>query len=295
MKSSLLNLFSTLSILLLVAFSQSVSWAGAQTPQRDNRPRTASIGGRVTIAGKPAANAVSTVMETDLKPDAGGSDAPIPYQAKARTDSDGRYLVSGLAEGRYYVSAMLKAFVATGSSGDPGLSRTVTLDEGEAREKVDFALIRGGVMTGKVMNDEGAPLIAKRVQLYTVDGQGQTSNYQGPFMYEMSETDDRGVYRIYGVTPGRYIISAGCEGGGDPLRFEGGKFSRTYHPDTIDEKQARIIEIKEGSEVADVDISFGSVRKTYEAAGRVVDKETGKPVPRVYISCSSKPEKDWFN
>jgi hypothetical protein len=41
MRPSLLNLFSALSILLLVAFSQSISWAGAQTPQRDNRPRTA--------------------------------------------------------------------------------------------------------------------------------------------------------------------------------------------------------------------------------------------------------------
>jgi len=292
MKPGLLTLFSPLPILLLVAVGQSGASASAQTPQRDNRPRTASVSGRVTIAGKPAANAVITVVETDLKPGAGESDLRIPLQAKARTDGDGRYLAGGLAEGRYVVSAMLKAFVAAGGSGDPGLSRTVSLDEGEAREKIDFALIRGGVMTGKVIDAEGAPLIAKRIQLYTVDGQGQKSDYQGYFMYEMSETDDRGVYRIYGLPPGRYVICAGCEGWGDPFRGGGGKFPRTYHPDTTDEKQARVIEIKEGSEVADVDIRFGSARKTYEAAGRVVDKETGKPVPRIYVSCGSKPEKD---
>jgi hypothetical protein len=125
-----------------------------------------------------------------------------------------------------------------------------------------------------------------------VDGQGQKRDYQGHFMYEMSETDDRGVYRLYGLPPGRYVICAGGEGWGDPFRGGGGKFPRTYHPDTTDEKQARVIEIKEGSEVTDVDIRFGSARKTYEAAGRVVDKETGKPVPRSYVSCSSKPEKD---
>ena len=292
MKPSLLNLFSTLSILLLAAFSQSVSRASAQTPQRDSRPRAASIAGRVTIAGKPAANAVITVVETDLKSDAGESGLRIPFQAKTRTDGDGRYLVSGLPEGRYVVSAMLKAFVLAQSSDNPELSRTVTLDEGEARENIDFALIRGGVMTGRVMDDEGAPLIAKRIQLYTVDEQGQKRYYQSPFMYEMSETDDRGVYRIYGLPPGRYIISAGDEGGGDPLSFGSGKFARTWHPDTIDEKQARIIVIKEGSEVTDVDIRFGSARNTYEAAGRVVDRETGKPVPRVSVSCRSKPEKD---
>src|SRR5262245_36786992 len=203
MKPGLLTLFSTLPILLLVAAGQSGARASAQTPQRDNRPRTASVSGRVTIAGKPAANAVISVVETDLKPGAGDSDLRIPLQAKTRTDGDGRYLVGGLAEGHYAVSAMMKALVAASGSRDPELSRTISLDEGEAPEKIDFAPIRGGVMTGNVIDDEGAPLIAKRIQLYTVDGQGQKRNYQGHFMYEMSETDDRGVYRIYGMPPGR--------------------------------------------------------------------------------------------
>jgi hypothetical protein len=284
MKLSLLNLFSISSTLLLFAFSQSVSWAGAQTPQRDNRPRTASISGRVTIAGKPAVNAVITVAETDLKSDpARGSDVAIPSQVKTRTDGDGRYLVGGLAEGRYVVSSMLKAFILPGGFHDSGLGRTVTLDEGEARENIDFALIRGGVMTGRVTDDEGAPRIAKRVQLYTVDEQGQKRYYDSHSTYEMFETDDRGVYRIYGLPPGRYIISADGEGG---------KFATTWHPDATDEKQARTIEIKEGSEVTDVDIRFGSARKTYEAAGRVIDRDTGKPVPGVYVSCRSIPGQD---
>src|SRR5262249_466652 len=158
----------------------------------------------------------------DLKSDGvvgpGGLDNRIPFSAKARTDSDGRYLITGLAEGRYVVSAVLKAFIGADRAADPTLSRTVTLDEGEPQERVDFALIRGGVITGKVMDDEGRPLIAKRLQLYTVDEQGRKRGYQGVSMYEMSETDDRGVYRIYGLPPGRYIISAGGEGGGDPLR-----------------------------------------------------------------------------
>src|SRR5688572_13372719 len=141
MKPGPLTLFSILPILLLLTAGQS----SAQAPQRDNRPRTASVSGRVTIAGKPAVNAVITVTETDLKPDAGESGLRIPLQAKTRTDGDGRYLVGGLAEGRYVVSGMLKAFVAAAGFGDHNLSRTVTLDEGEAREKIDFTLIRGGV------------------------------------------------------------------------------------------------------------------------------------------------------
>ena len=50
MKPGLLNLFSALSMPLLIAAAQS----NAQTPQRDTRPRTASIGGRVTVGGAGA-------------------------------------------------------------------------------------------------------------------------------------------------------------------------------------------------------------------------------------------------
>ncbi len=287
----MINLISTLSILLLATASQSP----AQT-QGANRPRTASISGRVTIAGKPAVNAAVTITETNMRPDGvvspGGLDNRIPFSAKARTDGDGRYLITGLTEGCYVVSAVLKAFIVADVSAEPALSRTVTLDEGEAREKVDFALIRGGVITGKVTDDEGKPMIAKRVQLYTLNEQGQKSDYRGSLIYEMSETDDRGVYRIFGLPPGRFIICAGGEGGGDPIRGGSGKFARTYHPDATDEKQAGVIEVKEESEVADVDIRFGRARKTYEAAGRVLDSETGKPVPRVSLFCMAKPEKD---
>ncbi|MBO0862888.1 MAG: hypothetical protein J2P21_31200 [Chloracidobacterium sp.] len=280
MRRCSLKLISILSVLLLIAYSQSAS---AQTPQRENRTRTASISGRVTISGKPAANAAVIITETGLKIYADDSESPIRFQTKVRTDGDGRYLVGGLAEGRYHVGAVLNAFVYTGKSLNSDSGRMVTLDEGEARENIDFPLIRGGVITGKVMDNEGAPLIAESVQLYTLDEQGQKRAYEGNSSYEMSETDDRGVYRIYGLPPGRYIISASGEDA---------KFVTTWHPDTTDEKQARIIDIKEGSEVTEVDIRFGSARKTYQASGRVVDRETGNPVPRVYISCRSIQGKD---
>jgi hypothetical protein len=74
MRRRSLNVISIPSILLLIAFSQS---AGAQTLQRDNRPRTASISGRVTISGKPAANAAVLITETALKIYADDSDSPL--------------------------------------------------------------------------------------------------------------------------------------------------------------------------------------------------------------------------
>ena len=116
MKAGLLDLFSAMSILLLLAASQT----GAQTPQRDNRPRTASISGRVTIGGAPAANSFVVVMEVDprSRDDSIGADSQQRALVKVRTDNDGRYRVTGLTEGSYVISALSKAYAPARNSSE---------------------------------------------------------------------------------------------------------------------------------------------------------------------------------
>src|SRR5262249_34501642 len=132
MKSVPLNLCSALSISLLVAVNQSL----AQTPQRDNRPRTASIGGRVTVGGAPAANALVMVTEVDPRSrgDSFGAESQQRAFVKVRTDGDGRYRVTGLTEGAYMISALSKAYVRSKNSSNLEIFRPVTLDEGESRD-----------------------------------------------------------------------------------------------------------------------------------------------------------------
>src|SRR5262245_13788418 len=285
MRPGPLNFISTLSILLLVAVSRS----GAQSPQRDNRPRTASIGGRVTVGGAPAANALVMVMEVD--PPSGGSSPGGESRQRAfvkvRTDSDGRYRVGGLAEGDYMIYALSKAYVSSRKSPTSEYYRSVTLDEGESRDDVDIALVRGGVITGRVVDDEGRPLIATYVRFLPVDENGKPD---GRFDFNddlMILTDDRGVYRIYGLAAGRYIISAGGEGGYSRAKRN---YPDTFHPDATDRNQAKIIEVKEGAEVANIDIRLGAGRTTYEVTGRVVDAETGKPLPQAAVICWGAPD-----
>ncbi len=287
MKPGPLNFISTLSILLLVAVSRS----GAQTPQRDNRPRTASIGGRVTVGGAPAANALVMVMEVD--PPSGGAlpggESRQRAFIKVRTDGDGRYRVGGLAEGDYMVYALSKAYVSSRKSPTSEVFRSVTLDEGESRDAVDIALVRGGVITGRVVDDEGRPLIATYLRLLPVDENG---NPNGRFDFNddpMMRTDDRGVYRIYGLPAGRYIISADGEWAYSHSKR---KYPETFHPNATDRNQAKIIEVKEGAEVVDIDIRLGAGRDTYVVTGRVVDAETGKPLPQAAVICWEAPDKE---
>src|SRR5262245_40737338 len=285
MKLHPLNFISALSILLLIAAAQS----SAQAPQRDSRPRAASIGGRVTVGGAPAANALVMVMEVD-PPSRGSSPGGESRQRafiKLRTDSDGRYRVTGLAEGDYMINALSKAYVASRNSSMPEIFRSVTLDEGESRDDVDIALVRGGVITGRVIDDEGRPLIATYLRLLPVEENG---NPNGRFDFNddpMMRTDDRGVYRIYGVAAGRYIISADGEGAYSRAKR---KYPDTFHPDATDRNQAKIIEVKEGQEVVDIDIRIGAGKNTYEVTGRVIDAETGKPLPQVAVLCWGAPD-----
>ncbi|HEY7911469.1 MAG TPA: carboxypeptidase-like regulatory domain-containing protein, partial [Blastocatellia bacterium] len=103
-----------------------------------------------------------------------------------------------------------------------------------------------------------------------------------------------GIYRIYGLPPGRYLVSVGNEP--EPSGSLLGKsrfFRRVYYPGVSDESRATILDLKSGAEATGIDISFAQTQKTYTASGRVVDAKTGKPVPYVQLGFSIvKPENE---
>ncbi len=290
------------SILLPIALLGAFSIADAQTSQSDNRPRTASISGRVTISGKAAANA--KIVITEIKDGSGPANQDIPISSQGlhagesyvvQTDAEGRYRLTNLPEGRYETQAMLKGCVKEKRSQRELLVESFSLNEGESRENVDFTLVRGGVITGRVTDADGRPLIARLISLQVVDGQGQKTDAPGlqevadhQIKADMFQTDDRGVYRIYGLRARRYLVSAGGDSNSamSLLAGSGGEYPRTWYPDATDENQAKIIEVDTGGEVTGVDIKLGGAKRTYEAAGRVVDDETSNPIAGSGIVCA---------
>ena len=131
--------------------------------------------------------------------------------ARPTRDYDGRYALLGLAPGQYNVTALVPAFVVTGSSPTaPG--KTVALALNETVESVDFKLVRGGVITGRVTDSDNRPVMEERVDLLQLDENGNPANRQpggSLYNYQMNLTDDRGIYRLYGVPAGRYKVSVG--------------------------------------------------------------------------------------
>jgi protocatechuate 3,4-dioxygenase beta subunit len=283
------------SILLPIILLGAFTVAGAQTSRSDYRPRTASISGRVTISGKAAANAKIVITEIKGGSDLSNQDFPLGSQRSnagdsyiVLTDAEGRYRQANLPEGRYETQAMLRGYVKQNRSSRELLFESFSLNEGESRENVDFTLVRGGVITGRVTDADGRPLIAGLVSLQIVDDQGVKTDALGlremadqERKSDMFQTDDRGIYRIYGVRAGRYLVSAGGDSN-SARRFltgAGGDYPRTWYPDATNENQAKIVKVDAGGEVTGVDIKLGDAKRTYDAAGRVIDDETSNPIP----------------
>lgn len=245
---------------------------------------SAKVAGRIIIKGKPTPG-VQVLLNKRDGPDPGSGPMQSPG-VTATTNAEGRYQIMSLAAGAYRVSVFAPAYVIEGESLlSSEYGKTVSIAEGEQIENLDFSLMPGGVITGKVTDQYGKPVIAEGVGAFRLDQQGKRDN-AAAFQMLRWQTDDRGVYRIFGLEPGRYVVGVGASSE-DSLQPIGhrGSYRRTYHPDVVDESSAKIVEVKTGGEVENVDIKLSRATKGYTASGRVIDAETSKPLPGVTIGC----------
>jgi protocatechuate 3,4-dioxygenase beta subunit len=276
---------------LFLAFSLSSfglhSAANSQTKPA-KRPVGSSVSGRITIHGKGAAGIVVGLRSSD-------SPAQPLAVFRATTDPDGNYRIAGLPAGNYQVAPMAPALVLPELALARAGASSLLLGEGEDVQNVDFALERGGVIAGRVSDADGRPVVEERLMLVLADQNQQRQQMFGPINAAGAQTDDRGVYRIYGLVPGRYKISVGRD---DDSYYFGSVFGRptyerTYFPDTTDPTSAKVIEVTEGSETANVDITIGRPLPTFVASGTVVDAETGQPVPGLRIGLRRTLQNDY--
>ena len=248
--------------------------ASARSPFQtiQTKEATGSIAGRVTIGDLPA-RGVAVLL---VSPESGSMERPI---ARSTTDRDGRFQMSGVPAGQHLLQAFAPALIAASDNLMNRSGKVITLTAGEAVEGMDIALNRGAAITGRVSDANGQPVIQENVRLFAAGEQGRKIQIYLPYNF-MSATDDRGVYRLFGVPPGRYILCIGVDTNVPSVRMNSGNtyYPITYHPDATDEAKATVIEVAAGSEATGVDIVLGRASKGYSVSGRIVDAETGKPV-----------------
>lgn len=171
--------------------------------------------------------------------------SPRQQPGVATTDSEGRFEVAGLNPMLYSVSASAPTYVP--HLGVPGTQATYRIGD-----TVTLTLIKGSVITGTVTSASGEPLVQIPVRATLIrDVEG--------LKYAVSRadrmTDDRGVYRLYGLQPGTYLISAGGRGtwNSSPNAYDVSVpiYAPSSSPDTAAE-----ITVGSGEERTGVDIRY---------------------------------------
>src|SRR5215510_3247235 len=175
------------AVLLTILSLPILLWAQAVSKQPVKGPR-GSVSGRVTIKEKGAEGVVVSLRNSDFR-------NPFESLPRATTDQDGFYRIPNVAPGSYEVSPSAPAFVPSELREPRG--KTVLVGEDENIDNINFALVRGGVITGKVTDADGRPVIQQQVNIYRAEvfeqqGQGQPRQI---FSSGNSQTDDRGIYR----------------------------------------------------------------------------------------------------
>lgn len=234
---------------------------------------TSSITGRVMIGEKPAPGVLVAVNLTNTQ----------TVVAQVTSDAEGKYRISGLSAGQLNVSAVAPTYVLPANP-MYGQGRVVNLSADETVEGIDFKLTRGGVITGRIVDADGKPLIEERITLTPVDDKGEPARVLAsrPANFGMYSTDDRGIYRIYGLAAARYKVSVGDDGRSATLR--GGYYPKTYYGNTAEAAKASIVDLTEGAEVKNIDITVGGRSRTYTVTGRIIDADTNQPLPGVDFS-----------
>jgi hypothetical protein len=218
-----------------------------------------------------------------LVPDRAGSH---PRVYAATSDSDGQFVIKDVEHGRYQFVATRAGFVdqyfqAKGDEHGAALS----LKPGEKVSDVLFRMTLAAVITGRITNDEGEAVV--RVQVLALrapneeemeDAAAYTSRKQELRAVSSTQTDDRGLYRIFGLKPGEYYVQVTDTFQPDSVTFSeqnylvqesfGSEYASVFYPGVSQASQAQMISVKPGAE-AQADVTMRRV-KTVEIAGQVV-------------------------
>jgi len=170
---------------------------------RQPKTGTARLRGRVTAVetGGPVRRAQVRISGPDI-----GSKTAI-------TDADGRYEFRDLPGGRFNVSATKSGFVTVqyGQLRPFESGKAIDLVDGQVMDKADIAMPRGGVISGRLVDEFGDPIADAVVNAMRSAWSGGRRRLQPTGRTSM--TNDLGQFRIYGLSPGDYYVSATNRGG----------------------------------------------------------------------------------
>jgi ribosomal protein S6E (S10) len=241
-------------------------------PAREGQPTktgTSRIRGRVVAAdtGQPIRRALVRVTSGEVR-----------ENRSTVTDANGVYEFRDLPAASYTLNASKGTFVSLGYGQTRPFEtgRPLRVGENQVVERVDFRLPRGGVIAGRVVDELGEPV--PDVQVMTMRNQFVQGRRQPAPWGRPSMTNDIGEFRLFGLPPGEYYLSATARDLSAMMATSEDRtgYAPTYYPGTPNAAEAQLVSVSVGETAGGLTVQLVQTR-TSRITGVALDAE-GKPM-----------------
>lgn len=277
-------------LLLALLASCAPLMAGAPGQRARENAEGARISGRVFAAdtGKPMRGAIVTLADTR------GANASERRPRWVATNAEGWWELPDVAAGRYTLAAVKTGYLRLEYGQQRPFERGRILDvaAGQVLERLDVTLPRGSAITGRVFDESGDPVAAavvRAMRLRYVDGRRQMTplveGLEGLGSGAGDVTDDLGQFRLYGLAPGDYYVSAVFSPPGDAAGAVG--YPPTYHPGAATAMEAHRVRVGLGEEAQGINVMLAPAR--YAVVSGTVSNSQNAPVSASLSLVTSDP------
>jgi hypothetical protein len=144
-------------------------------------------------------------------------------------------------------------------------------------DHVDISVPRTSAISGRVLDEYGDPMANANVRVQRIEFSKGRRRLVGVRGATGRQTNDLGAYRIFGVPPGRYLVSAivgEAVPGWETADWPG--YARTFFPATPVAAEAEAVEVSADQDRLNVDIALARGRMA-RVAGHAVTS-AGEPM-----------------
>jgi hypothetical protein len=162
----------------------------------------------------------------------------------ALTNAEGKFTIPNIPAGNYNIMMDRVGFLDMNGPA----AKNLKLSAGEKKDALKLKLTPTGTITGRVLDADGRPVEFVQV---TAESGNRTER--------SGVTDDRGVYRIGGLRPGKYRVKAAPQEIPVPPEIRTDTtvevhYSATYHPNALEAKSATRVLVGAATDVPGIDI-----------------------------------------
>lgn len=289
-----------ISLALVITINLSAQDTAKQPAEEASakKSRTCTVQGLVVAAatGIPLKSAWITLTAVPIK---GTTDTVTGLQklivASAFTevtDANGHFVITGVPGGEFELRGGKTGYVSQDYLPDGGRANTIKIEAGEKVENVQFRLTRAAVIVGRITDESGEPASGVEVDVVTAGVRMGDWSLKDPG--RLTVTNDLGEYRIFGLTPGAYYLSATDSGFGDlmsAVKLEEARGERQrshppiYYPGVTSISNAQKIRVSAGQE-SRIDFAL-RMEKLVTVSGQVRGPD-GKPAAQARVTLAPR-------